>query len=271
MKFCYVDESGTGDEPYAVMVGIIVDTQRMNLTKKHWKGLLSALSEIVNKPIEEIHTRDFYPGNGPWRELSGDQRSRITTLVFKWLQDRKHNIVFSAVNKSLYRQEFKNDKRYSDIHDLWCFMALHLSLSVQKYHQTEKKNKGHTVLIFDNEETSACHFERLILNPPAWTHSYYGKTKTQEPFDQIVDAPYFADSKSVGLLQVADFVSYFIRRYVEIKQGAIPEKYKGEKQKMEAWMTFIRSRTISKAMIYPTKARCECAELFWKYGPDCLK
>jgi len=66
-------------------------------------------------------------------------------------------------------------------------------------------------------------------------------------------------------------VSYFISRYVEIKQGAIPEKYEGEEQKMEAWMGLIRSRIISKAMIYPTKARCECADLFWKYGPDCLK
>lgn len=34
MKFCYVDESGTGDEPYAVMVGIVVDTQRMHVTKQ---------------------------------------------------------------------------------------------------------------------------------------------------------------------------------------------------------------------------------------------
>jgi len=31
MKFCYLDESGIGDEPYAVMVGIIVDAQRMHV------------------------------------------------------------------------------------------------------------------------------------------------------------------------------------------------------------------------------------------------
>jgi hypothetical protein len=54
MKFCYIDESGTGEEPYALMVGIIVDTQRMSLTKQHWKGLLAALSEVVGRLISEI-------------------------------------------------------------------------------------------------------------------------------------------------------------------------------------------------------------------------
>lgn len=33
MKLCYCDESGTGNEPVAVMVGIVVDTKRMHLTK----------------------------------------------------------------------------------------------------------------------------------------------------------------------------------------------------------------------------------------------
>jgi|GEM_PF-2882739 hypothetical protein len=33
MKFCYFDESGMGEEPYLVIVGIIVDATRMHITK----------------------------------------------------------------------------------------------------------------------------------------------------------------------------------------------------------------------------------------------
>jgi len=73
MKVCYCDESGTGDEPIAVMVGVIVDAQRMHVTKTNWKDLLVSLSRVVGKPVEEVHTRDFYAGNDCWRALRGDQ------------------------------------------------------------------------------------------------------------------------------------------------------------------------------------------------------
>jgi hypothetical protein len=72
MKFCYVDESGTGDEPFAVMVGVLVDAQRMHVTKGAWQDLLRLLSEICCKEVTEFHTRDFYKGNGVWRTISGD-------------------------------------------------------------------------------------------------------------------------------------------------------------------------------------------------------
>ena len=50
MKFCYCDESGTGDEPIAVMVGIVVDAQRMHLTKADWAELLETLSQLLGGP-----------------------------------------------------------------------------------------------------------------------------------------------------------------------------------------------------------------------------
>ena len=46
MKVCYCDESGTGDEPIAVLVGVVVDSQRMHVTKEHWGDLLENLSTI---------------------------------------------------------------------------------------------------------------------------------------------------------------------------------------------------------------------------------
>lgn len=34
MKFCYLDETGTGTEPFALIIGILVDANRMKPTKK---------------------------------------------------------------------------------------------------------------------------------------------------------------------------------------------------------------------------------------------
>ena len=110
MQFIYIDESGTGDEPVAVMVGVVADSYRMRLTKEHWSVLLKALSKIIGQKIDEIHTRDFYSGNTPWRDLNGKQRSAIIDAVFQWLQKRRHSIVYAAVDKAIFEANFRSCK-----------------------------------------------------------------------------------------------------------------------------------------------------------------
>ncbi|PKN62408.1 MAG: hypothetical protein CVU57_24280 [Deltaproteobacteria bacterium HGW-Deltaproteobacteria-15] len=225
MKFCYVDESGTGDEPYAVMVGIVVDALRMRPTKADWDGLLRYLESVVGKSVEEIHTRDFYAGNGPWRDIDGRQRAEIIGSVMRWLGERKHSIIFAAVDKEKFHAEFPADPRFDEVKTVWRFLGLHLTLSIQKHFQAFEKNKGNTVIIFDNEERERTRFTDLLLSPPPWTDTYYNRGKKQDALDQIVDAPYFADSRDVPLLQVADFVAYFLRRHAEL-EGGDGERYK---------------------------------------------
>lgn len=109
MKICYCDESGTGSESIAVMVGIIVDSQRMHITKEHWGKLLDALSRIVGNKLQEIHTRDFYSGNGIWRGLNGTKRAKVIDVVFEWFVARKHHLVYSSIIKSAYFESVKQN------------------------------------------------------------------------------------------------------------------------------------------------------------------
>jgi hypothetical protein len=81
MKLCYCNESGTGNEPIAVMVGIVVDASRMHVKKDDWQELLTALSTIIDRQVVEVHTRDFYGGNGSWREIDGAIRARVITSI----------------------------------------------------------------------------------------------------------------------------------------------------------------------------------------------
>jgi len=145
MKFVYIDESGIAEEPIGVMVGVIADSQRMRPTKEAWSNLLSELSRIIGRTIREIHTRDFYSGNSPWRDLDGNQRLAIITAIFKWLPARKHSIVYSAVDKEKFRKSFDDEPVASDIATLWRFLALHISLSLQKYFQGAPRGKNRTV------------------------------------------------------------------------------------------------------------------------------
>lgn len=278
MKFVYFDETGLGEEPIAIMVGIIADSYRMRLTKQHWDELLKSLSDIVGREITEIHTKDFYPGNGVWHGLNGNVRAEIISKVFNWLDERKHSIVYTVVDKTKFFSDFKKEPQFDDIKTLWRFMAMHVSLALQKKYQGSIKGKNRKlntkenfVLVFDNEYRDQKHFTDLILNPPDWTDSYYNKQIKQEKFNQIVDVPHFVDSKDVGLIQLADFVCFFLRRYIELKLGLKTESYAGELEKITNWVNIALSQSIPKSNIYLSKGRCSASDLFFRYSHEIIR
>jgi len=271
MKLCYCDETGTGEEPFAVLLGVVVDASRMHVTKDDWADFLKQLSERVGQEFNELHTRNFYAGSGIWKNLTGQQRSEVIDFFIDWFAERKHHVVFSAVDKARYQAMLGANQIQNEIDTVWKAMGFHVALAIQKHYQAEPKNKGNTIFIFDEEVKEETRFQKLILSPPAWSDSYYARGKKQEPLDQLVDAPYFADSKNVSLIQVADFLSYFVRRYIEIAQNVIPEKYAGEAQKVSAWFGKIKARTIPYQSMYPKRQRCPTADMFWNMAPACIR
>jgi len=218
MKLCYCDESGIGIEPVAVMVGVVVDASRMHLTKDSWNHLLFILSKLLGRQVKELHTSEFYPGNGIWRGIDGPLRSKIITAILEWLVDRKHDIVYSVIHKERFIQCRKQGQIPGEIGTIWRALGFHLLLALQKAHQRSEGTKGNTIVIFDSEKREELRFTDLVKNPPNWSDSYYSRDKHSKPLNQIIDVPYFADSRDVALIQLADFLSFFIRRYVEIKE-----------------------------------------------------
>lgn len=278
MQFAYIDESGTGQEPIAVMTGVVTDSYRMRPTKADWNNLLSDLSRIIGREIEEIHTREFYSGNSPWRDLRGNQRSAIIHAIFNWLHNRKHSIVYTAVHKESFFHNLEDDERLKEIGTLWRFMALHIALSIQKRYQGATRGrkrtlnpKGSTVLIFDHEHREQQRFTELLLHPPDWTDTYYDKRLNQDKMSQIVDVPHFVDSKHVGMIQLADFMCFFLRRHIELSMGLIIPDYHDEIDKVAAWTNLILSRAVPKSNIFLARGRCDCAELFYINAPDTIR
>jgi hypothetical protein len=57
MKLCYCDETGTGEEPFAVLLGVVVDASRMHVTKNDWASFLAQLSEMVGQEFQELNKK----------------------------------------------------------------------------------------------------------------------------------------------------------------------------------------------------------------------
>jgi hypothetical protein len=271
MKFCYLDESGTGGEPIAVMVGIITDHNRMRLTKSEWKSLLNSLSIATGKTVSEIHTHELYAGNSPFRQLTAQQRTNLIISIFNWLKDRKHSIVYTALDTVNFNANCQSEAFYNDIGSMWRHMAFHMTLSLQKYLQTCDKNKGNCVQIFDNKVTDQSAFTKLLLCPPTWSDTYYKKGKKQEQLDQIIDVPHFVDSKQVGLIQLADFLCYFLRKHIEFSLNLRQPKYQGEEINFQSYKDRTLKLAIPKSNIFPNQARCKAADYFYKFAPTTIR
>ena len=98
MKFCYLDESGTGSD-LIVMVGIIVDAIRMLKTKKDWRKLVDNLAAVSDGQFVELKGQQLYRGNRHWRHVDGGERKEIIVRIIRWLKTRKHDVNFSAVSR----------------------------------------------------------------------------------------------------------------------------------------------------------------------------
>jgi hypothetical protein len=184
---------------------------------------------------------------------------------------RKHHIVYTSVLKESFRRAFVAGHIPDELHTPWRLMGFHLILAMQKHCKREEGAKGHTIFVFDNEERECARFTDLIARPPGWSDEYYGCTVKQKQLDQIVDVPYFGDSKEVVLIQLADFIAFFLRRYAEIQENLIGPNYHDEKPKMERWMQTVETRSIGRRFIYPKTNREYAANLFYRHAPQSIR
>lgn len=223
MKFCYLDETGLDQNTATlIVVGVVVDVQRMNRTKVEWGDLFSKLSGLAKKPVKEIHAKDLIPGRNAWFSVKPEVRNQIVDTILDWFAERKHLITFGAVDKVKFKS-LGNDERALDLKTPWDVAAFHVVLTLQRAYQKNKKNKGHTVFIFDKGQ-SPDTLVRLIMDPPDWSGTYYGFSNKHEALDQIIDVPFYAESHHVPLVQVADLICYILRRFTELVEYESPEK-----------------------------------------------
>ena len=269
MKFCYADESGHLGE-ITVVAGVVVDAIRMHRTKEDWESLLSELEQISNGRVLEIKGRELYRGNSYWREWDGGERSSLIDSIINWMIDRKHSVTFGAISRTQLAA-LKDSEAYDSLGSLrtWSIAALHLILGIQKTYQRENQNKGKTVFVFDNV---AEHQELLdaVNQPPAITNGFYSLHKKQRPLDNIVDVPFFADSRDVGLIQVADLFAYIFHLFAELTEGTTSEKFAGELERVCDWLAQMRPVLMPDSARWPQTSKDPCTQFLRNAAPQSL-
>ena len=268
MKFCYLDESGHGAE-ITVVVGIIVDALRMHRTKADWSELLEELQTISPGHLDELKGGALYRGRDYWRQWDAGERIRVVEKIIKWMAQRKHKVTFGAVSKTnLLKEKDQFDLDGFQTANMWSLAAMHVILSIQKRYQREPKNKGNTLFIFDKPEQK--RLLELVLNPPIATDMFYSRKRNHPAHDQVIDVPFFADSRHIGLIQVADLFAYFIRLYAELTDKTIDEKFEGELTQIAGWIRLMKPVLLADSVRWPERAKDPCTRFLREVAPRSL-
>ena len=270
MKFCYFDESGMGEEPVLVVAGIDVDASRMRSTRREWADFLQSLTLRTGRPVEEFHTRNFYRGNRLSRTIDGNERAEVISAILDWLSSRRHRVTFSSILKSRF-ESMKADERLRDLSTPWSAAAFHCVLTLQKAHQGLKGSRRQTVRVFDREVAEEERFSELIKDPPEWSREYYSPSSDSTHLDTLLEAPLFADSRLVLLIQVADMVAYLLRVHAELQGGVTQESYPGEKKQIGEWAVRIFGMSLPTPMRYPERCPEASCGIFRELAPEVLR
>lgn len=270
MKFCYADESADPNDPVVqVMVGILVDAQRLHRTREEFSEIFDVVSEVFPEGLRELKGSRIFFGRGGWRDVPPETRKAIFQDFCGWVAKRKHHLTMSAIDVAKFETDIPSDFPH-EMNDLWVAGAVHISLQLQRKHQTIKQNKGHTVLIFDENKQKADKLNEVLFAPPVWTEPYYDKKKKHGPLNQIIDSAFFTKSHHTGLAQVADLFAFVFRRYAELADYDIASEYKGEMADIEDLVNRLVPRLIGKEHRWPKQPRTECAETFTSLAPKSL-
>lgn len=271
VKVCYVDESGMQEtEPVLVMVGIVVDGQRLNRTREDLAEIFGEIQGLFPEALKELKGTKIFYGRDRWRDVSPDVRKRIFEFLCGWLAERKHHLALAAIDKASHRRLIDGGAA-PEIKDPWLAAALHVALQIQKAHQGHAKNKGHTFLIFDENKSKVDHLPQLLYEPPAWSDTYYSRSRKQAQLDQVIDAAFFVKSHHAGLVQVADLFAFVFRRLAEFADYGSAEVFDGERSLIEGYSASLAVRLLPRAHRWSRVKKSDCAEWFRNLAPTSLK
>ena len=284
MKFCYIDESQQEgitvrdsieiQDNITIIVGILVDAQRLHRSRKEWKDLLIRELEISElkypNGLREIKGKDLYGRGGYWKKYDWERRKQLIDKFIGWTVKRKHKITFGAVSESKLKDNV-NEAEQLGCNGLgsWDIAARHLILGVQKKQQEIKNNKGKTIFVFDDAKGKDKLLD-FVLDPPKVTEKFYNKELNKPPLDQIVDVPFFVDSLHVWGIHLADLFAYIICRFAVISEGIIKEKYEDELNQLNSWMDNMSGIFLPDSMRWVQKSDDAFTKFLRSVAPESL-
>jgi hypothetical protein len=245
MKFVYVDESGAKDHTDVfVMAGVLIDAYRLRKHTTTFDEMITTFLAKHEGAPKELKTHAFIDGDGGWSKIDAAERKAFLGSVCDLVAECAR-IFAVAFSFEKFDPAAKAAQQKTFGTSYWLGAAMFVSALVQQKMQKEKRNKGHTVLMCDDNKKEMPKLADALYAADPWFDPIYEGTRrkkrgrkgkrvgngallTEERFDQIVNTAFSIKSHHSSMIQVADAVSYIYRRHLELKSGT--EAWAGEKE-----------------------------------------
>lgn len=245
MKFIYIDESGQRDREQGdifVMAGFLIDAFRHRKQAANFKNHIRNFLDLYEKPPKEIKTKAMIRGARPWNKVEGDQRKAFLEGAVDLAVSCAdiYAVAFSLEQFRKTTQEMRKAPPFGTSY--WVGAAMFLAAMVQRQMQSFKRNKGRTVVIFDDHRNLP-QVSDLLHQADPWFDALYkrriqqrvkGKDKAMwkpikqdKRFEQIIDSAFSIKSEHSPFVQTADMIAYIYKRHLELADGK--ENWRGER------------------------------------------
>lgn len=260
MYLCYADESGysgtnhSSNQPVQVMAAILTNVYNFHRSDSEFHEVFRIIQSKI--PISELKGEQIYRGKGKWRDVPAETRDKVIEHYIEWIKSRKHKFIITAIDNEEYfklRNQSPESILIQKIPYPYLLAGLHTALVIQKIHRNKEKNKGKTLLIFDEQSEFETQLAELIFTPPDFIDEFVEYSEKEEKFRlcQIIDTAFFVKSHYSSMAQVVDIIAYLFRLYLELHYYQIPEAYSGEKEKITEWINKIKDKFIPFNFVYP--------------------
>jgi len=260
MFLSYADESGYNGssfnpaQPVQAMAAMLPNVYNFHRSDSEFTEIFEIINERI--PIDEIKAEQIYRGRGSWANVQPDVRDRVIDFYLRWIASRNHKLIVTAIDNRAYFDLYAADSGTQFMITLPCpylLAGLQTALVIQKLNRTKKKNKGKTLLVFDEQEEFSADLPTLIFDPPPFVDEFvqFDPKKEKTRLNQIVDTAFFVKSHHSSMAQVVDVVAYLVRLKLELASYGMPEAYHGELAKVEAWLQRIEIKFVPMKTVYP--------------------
>ena len=262
MYLCYADESGyTGSkhdpqQPVQVMAAIFPNVYNFHRSDSEFRDVFEIIKKYI--PIAELKCEQIYRGRGSWRDVAPEVRDEVIEFYLNWISSRNHKFIVTAIDNGAYfdlRNQFPDDPFIQALPYPYLLAGLHTALVVQKLNRTKPKNKGKTLLVFDEQHEFADALTNLIFDPPNLIDDFvtFDEKKENCRLCQIIDTAFFVKSHQSSMAQVVDIVAYLVRLDLELRAYGVDEAYAGERDKIGGWISQIDDKFLPFNKVYPRK------------------
>jgi hypothetical protein len=223
MHFFYIDEAGCNgrdlenpESPIFVLGSLIVSDEKWNTTNGKFSEIISEYFENVPENFE-LHAEQLLSpeGDGPFAGHDREKRNNLVDQLLELIIEKSHHTAYFAIDKNSLSDNLPLDleiKGYLDFEAPYLISFDYLLSLFEWYTKDQLGQSARAMIILDEKEEFQSEIRQVVK------YQKYDVPKSRR-LKWIVEFSYPISSHSNPMVQLADLISYLIKKYLEIENG----------------------------------------------------